>query len=151
MNKTGWWTAIDAMCGSTSQTSKWKEQFSQHRSKTWCGTVANAWGQHIALLSHITINIIYPIVFKYLQTSWGNIKYYVHNIIVFKHKWIVTVVVTFVQIGQPAERRQDWSRRRSRRRRTDRRRVSTRLNIIFLKPVVLLYEYIIMNGLWSWW
>ena len=50
---------------------------------------------------------------------------------ILHHEWIVTVVVTFVQICHPAGRRQDGSRRRSRRRRTERRRVSTRLNIIF--------------------
>ena len=62
---------------------------------------------------------------------------------ILHHEWIVTVVVTFVQIRHPAGRRRNGSRRRwSSRRRNERRRVSTRLNIIFLKPVVLLYEYI---------
>ena len=66
---------------------------------------------------------------------------------ILHHEWIVTVVVTFVQIRHPAGRRRSGSRRhRTSRRRPERRRVSTRLNIIFLKPVVLLYEYI-MNGL----
>ena len=61
---------------------------------------------------------------------------------ILHHEWFVTMLVTFVQIGHPAGRRR---RRSSRRRRTERCWVSTRLNIIFMKLVVLLYEYI-MNG-----
>ena len=55
-----------------------------------CGTVANARGKHIALLSDITIHIIYAIAFKELQTSWvSNTSFR----IVFKHHIFKLVVL----------------------------------------------------------
>ena len=44
MNKNGWWCAIDAMGGSTSQVSKWKEQNS---------------GASVALLQMQEVNILH--------------------------------------------------------------------------------------------
>ena len=75
MNKSVWWSAIAAMIGFTSRATRCKEPSSPHRSKTWCGSVGNARGKHIALLSDITIHIIYTNIFYswyklHLPTRW---------------------------------------------------------------------------------